>query len=256
MKSLLLGLICFLPVSLVAEELQERGMFKENYALPFSYEAHHPTDRKAQEIKFQFSLYQRIFTVADQPFYVAYTQSSWWQAYDQDQSRPFRETNYNPELFLSLSPIDLWGKPRLQLGAEHQSNGGREPYSRSWNRVYGRFQIEAGSFQIQHKIFWRVPEQPKKYPLDPRGDENPDIVDYYGANELELSTSAGVLDLFGRFRRNLSTSRGAVELMGSYPFGFNSASFVVQYFQGYGENLADYDRQVTKLSVGILLNKL
>jgi len=256
MKVLITFLLLGFPLVVSAQELDEQGMFKENYLFPLSYESQHPNDRRAQEIKFRFSLYQRLFETQGHQAYFAFTQTSWWQAYDQDQSRPFRETNYNPEVFIQLPKFDLWGQPQLQLGAEHESNGGREPYSRSWNRLYGRYQLQASGVQMQHKFFWRVPEQPKQYPLDPTGDENPDIVDYYGANEIQLRTKFGPAEVSGRFRRNLSKGRGSVELMGAYPFGFNSASAVFQYFQGYGESLADYNRSVSKASIGILLNHL
>ena len=105
---------------------------KENYLLPLTW-GNRAEGSADAELKFQFSFKQQLYD----GLYFAYTQKSFWRVLDGEDSRPFRETNYNPELFwrlLRTTPEGLsWGG---DLGFEHESNGAREPTSRSWNRLY------------------------------------------------------------------------------------------------------------------------
>ncbi|MDT8446512.1 MAG: phospholipase A [bacterium] len=236
-------------------DLQTQGLFKSNYALPMAYEADSPEGRTDQEAKYRISLYQRVYAWGPNAIYFAYTQTSWWQLYDQENSRPFRETNYNPEFFLALPPLDVWGEPWLHLGYEHESNGGREPWSRSWDRIYARYGLDWEGLRLRHKVFFRLPEKAKEYPSDPKGDENPDIVEYYGINEVEVILPLGDLEIYNKIRYNAAEGRGSNESNLTYPSGLPGIFLMLQYFQGYGESLIDYNRQVTKWSVGFSLNR-
>ena len=109
------------------------SLHKDNYILLGTWQ-NVATKTEDSELKFQFSFKQEIW----RGFYLAYTQKSFWRWLDADDSRPFRETNYNPEIFYRRLPgTDTtglrWGG---DLGVEHESNGAREPTSRSWNRLY------------------------------------------------------------------------------------------------------------------------
>ncbi|NIP73939.1 MAG: phospholipase A, partial [Gammaproteobacteria bacterium] len=72
-----------------------------NYAQVYGEDAHIPdrpdTEREREEAHFQISLKSRLLECF--PIYFAYTQRSHWQVYDEAASRPFRETNFNPEFF-------------------------------------------------------------------------------------------------------------------------------------------------------------
>jgi phospholipase A1 len=63
------------------------------------------------EAKFQLSVKGRLLTTDDRRWglWFAYTQQSQWQVYSSDISSPFRETNYQPEVFVSF-------RPDVQLG--------------------------------------------------------------------------------------------------------------------------------------------
>ena len=110
------------------------------YPATFSDEFHGPRT----EMIFQFSGKWRVF---GSDAYLAYTQKSFWQWINSDQSSPFRETNYNPEVFYRWIPTaHLFNHWALDAGFEHESNGkGYTPpdaagrptsLSRSWNRLY------------------------------------------------------------------------------------------------------------------------
>jgi len=64
-----------------------------------------PLELNQVELKFQLSFKTKVLqnilgkkTGGD--LWLAYTQSSRWQVYNEAQSRPFRETNYEPEIYL------------------------------------------------------------------------------------------------------------------------------------------------------------
>jgi phospholipase A1 len=57
-------------------------------------------------------------------------------------------------------------------------------------------------------------------------------------------------------RNNLESgfSRGAVELTWSFPLGnYPFLKGYIQYFNGYGESLIDYDNHVNKIGIGFAL---
>lgn len=183
-----------------------------------------------------------------------YTQQAWWQAYNESTetvSRPFRETNHEPELMLDmLSDFKFLGFTNrvIRFGLSHQSNGKVEPYSRSWNRVYVEFLIERGGFAISFKPWYRLPE------LDAE-DDNPDITDYLGHAELKIGwkRSENLYTLMLRNNLESGANRGAIEVSWSFPLGEHAGGYV-QIFSGYGESLIDYNRSVTRLGFGVQLS--
>ena len=92
------------------------------------------------ETKFQVSLKAKIMQDAfgKGDVWVAFTQQSYWQMYNGELSRPFRELNYEPELIftypLNFSAGNLKMK-MIGLSVNHQSNGKEAAHSRSWNRI-------------------------------------------------------------------------------------------------------------------------
>ena len=65
--------------------------------------------------------------------WMGYTQSSRWQVYNGENSRPFRETNYEPEVMLVFRNnyrIGGWNGRLAGIGINHQSNGRSDPLSR------------------------------------------------------------------------------------------------------------------------------
>jgi phospholipase A1 len=108
---------------------------------------------------------------------------SQWQLYSPDISRPFRETNYMPEIFGSFRPgIEVGGMQwnLLNFGYTHQSNGRSDPISRSWDRLFVEAGFERDNFVLLARAWTRI--TPSDYE-----DDNPDIVDYYGHGEITVS---------------------------------------------------------------------
>lgn len=232
---------------------------KPNYILLYNhYDQATDTDFPSTEaeVKFQLSFKHNILWLDYGDLYIAYTQKSFWQTYDVANSRPFRETNYNPELFFRTAE---WNGFTLDIGAEHESNGQTPERTRSWNRFYiiPRYKVDFGTssfFQIEYKLWDRVNEDPKVDENDVEGDENPDIRDYYGLSELRLKLKLGEFVLSTMGRRNFSTDMGAVEVNVSYPI-ISGLYVHLQYFQGYGESLYDYNNRKTTYGIGLMFTR-
>ena len=218
------------------------------------------------EIQFQVSL-KLPFTPkrhSENPelpvLFFAYTGSAWWQAYDSRRSRPFREYNHSPEVFLSVPTGQSalgWTWRSFQFGFEHQSNGRASETSRSWNRLFTQFDLDRRSNHwLSLRSWWRIPEDAKENQTDPEGDDNPDITRFLGHHELRFGYSTTRLSWSVMLRRSLrSTGKGAAELTISYPTGFNPRTrWVLRAFDGYGESLIDYNRRVRRIGIGLMLN--
>jgi phospholipase A1 len=227
------------------------SLHKPMFVLPVTWsEDYHG---RSTEILFDISLKQRLFGI---PLYFGYTQKSFWEAFNSSRSSPFRETDFNPELFYRWVPENqkAWHHTGLDAGFEHESNGRSLPDSRSWNRFYlSPFQA-AGEHVVYWKWWWRVPEDGSKPPNDPGRDDNPDIQDYYGYSELHFEQQ--VFDqhlIHAMVRLNPATGRGAFNLQYSVPNSGNEFFWMFYLWQGYGESLIDYNRSITRVGIGVML---
>jgi len=206
------------------------------------------------QISFKFMLWEDVFRKwKNGDLYFGYTQLAMWQLYNRDISSPFRDTNYEPEAFLAFDTAwDIFGfKNRfLLIGFAHQSNGREEPLSRSWNRIYANFIMHRGNLVLSLKPWFRIPE-------DAASDDNPDIEDYLGYGELRTIYRTGKNTFGIMLRNNLKfhgDNRGAVQFDWSFPLpGTDRIKGYVQYFNGYGECLMDYNASSSRLGAGFLL---
>lgn len=235
---------------------------RPNYFLPYSYnnrpnvnpiKAHTGQDVLKNEAAFQISqkikLWQDVLG-RDMDLWIGYTQRSFWQVYNSDDSSPFRETNYEPEMLLNFrTDFSLLGMRArtVNLGFNHQSNGCSEPLSRSWNRIVGNIGLEKGNFALLLNTWYRIPESAKD-------DDNPDIEDYMGPGEI-WGYYLWNKHRFGMMLRNnlhFSDNRGALQLEWSFPL-VRRVSGYLQFFTGYGESMLDYNHSVNRIGIGFIL---
>lgn len=211
------------------------------------------------ESKFQLSLkvplnYDSMFITGD-GLYIGFTLNAWWQVYASNISKPFRETNYQPEIFY-IAPLKwhpFGGNTDFAVGLEHQSNGRGQGLSRSWNRVYTQFLFEKDNFALSFKPWLKLSENRKAFPLDPQGDENPDIQDYMGNFELSLVYQYNDLEFSLVGRQNLNTHYGAADFGLTFPLWGKLRGYATA-FTGYGESLIDYNHKQTRFGIGISLS--
>jgi phospholipase A1 len=205
------------------------------------------------EAKFQLSFKARLATTDDRRWglWFAYTQQSQWQLYSAENSRPFRETNYSPEVFGSFRPaIDIGGMQwnLLNFGFTHQSNGRADPISRSWDRLFVEAGLERGNFVLLARAWTRIE-------LGDYEDDNPDIVDYYGHGELTglYRWNDNTVSLMAR--GNLGTGKGAAQFTWASRPLLGPLRGYLQVFTGYGESMIDYDWSQTTIGLGVTLNE-
>lgn len=237
------------------------SLHKPTWIMPGSWANAYHDDQT--EAVFQISVKKQVMGSG---LYLAYTQKSFWQAYNTEDSCPFRETNYNPEIFYRIEPENalaryLGGGPiignlGMDLGFEHESNGRSMPESRSWNRAYLTPYYANDNFLIALKL-WYITEESEETPEDGKsGSNNPDIADYMGYGELSLRYQTAGKQLFHLMGRgNPDTGKGAVSLTWSIPVTRGGAFFMIRGFHGYGDSLIDYDREITRIGAGIMLSR-
>lgn len=215
-------------------------------AEPFTKDSLQHLDSKLQ-ISMKTKLAQDVFdTNAD--VWLGYTQQSYWQVYNGKYSRPFRSSDYQPEIFLT-QPIkgDLPGNGSLRMlgaGLVHESNGQSDPLSRSWNRIYAMAGTEWGKLTVIPRLWLIANEE----------SDNPDIGDYMGYGDVrwlyslnDQSTVGGVM------RYNPSTNKGAIQVDYAYPLK-GGMKAILQLFHGYGENIQDYNHKSTNIGIGFMFN--
>jgi len=242
--------------------------YKVNYILPYAaragdYKSYVLTDEyKSVEAELQVSL--KLSVGSDlfglgEVYYLSYTHQAFWQLYA--ESAPFRETTYNPELFVVFPIYDdsKFGMRSLKIAFAHRSNGQGSSEdvdfpdgcynpgnrSRSVNYFYS-------TLRLQHKTL--ITDLTAWVPIFSSMDDNPDLMDYTGYTSLKFSYfyNKSLITLMGR--ANITNGRGAVEATYSYPLVKNVYLYT-KLFSGYTESLIDYDNYITKFSIGFSFSR-
>jgi phospholipase A1 len=222
------------------------------------------TYNRQTEVEFQLSI-QKVLSYnllgLNDYLSLAYTQHVWWQAYD--NSAPFREINYTPEIFFTIpSPYaidEAHNLKAIQLGFRHQSNGQEGYRSRSWNSLFFSSLWQWDRLFLKAQMWYQLPEDLKGDDfydgsnLDASGDDNPDLEEYIGYGDIQIKYLYGKnqFGLTWRNNLNLTDNRGSIELDYSTPLrNSDNTYWYVKYFNGYAESLIDYDRSTSKISFG------
>ncbi len=236
---------------------------RPNYFI-FAYQFDHPNDApynaaypednisfRNAEAKFQLSL---KFPLAlnlfgdNMDLMAGYTNRSFWQVFNHHLSAPFRETNHEPEIWLRWRTDvekDGWTARVFNVGLEHQSNGQSGLLSRSWNRVYTAAVVERDNLALGLRLSKRIPEKMAS-------DDNPDIEKYIGGVEFTAVHHAGHHVTSLMLRTAPDTGKSALQIDYSYPFYKNLRGYI-QYYDGFGESLIDYNYHSRSLGFGIQL---
>ncbi|MDP9155071.1 MAG: phospholipase A [Pseudomonadota bacterium] len=202
--------------------------------------------------KFQFSFKYRLM-LPDDPrsrsfldnLYLAYTQTLIWDL--SAESAPFRDTSYQPQLFYYLQDTgwksSLWSRMGVTAGIGHESNGKSGADSRAINIAFVRPTWDFGDVNSNHLTI-----SPKVYYYITKSG-NEDIQDYRGYVDLLVKYgSPESWQLAATLRKGTKAKYGSVDAQFTYPLAklINSAwggYLWVGYFNGYGEDILDYNQR-------------
>ncbi len=243
-----------------------------NYLLPLGYTEHEYDSYVASDeygnveaelqVSFKINIGNDLFGLGEK-YYLSYSQRSFWQIYE--NSSPFRESNYNPEMFVVFPISDhssYFNMRSITLAYSHLSNGQGQTYdetqytspsqdpdnrSRGIDNLYVNFTFQHDTLITDLKIW--TPDFESKQTSD-----NPDIMDYIGYTKLKFTYFWGknMFTLMGR--GNPKTGKGAMEATYSYPL-VNGTFLYAKVFSGYAESLIDYNNNITKFAIGFSFSR-
>jgi len=231
--------------------------YKTNYFLPLSYRlsgdysdntnlGHESFQTETEfQLSFKYDISTNLFGLGE-VYTAAYTQKSFWQLYT--ESAYFRETNYNPEVFVRF-PVTLFKKNNnfkaFQLGFAHQSNGRGGDEERSWNYLYTSMYFQIKSIFIDFRLWADVGSL----------EYNEDLMDYLGYGYFKIIMPYKKHFFKTKFKYCIE-GYGSSELNYSYPVPLrDDLFFYLKVFDGYGESLIDYNQRVKKLGIGFSISR-
>lgn len=225
------------------------GLYKDNYFV-FGPAIGQRMTKENTNVKFQISVAQRL-TKSTLPLgtylYLFYSQKVFWNVLE--NSMPMTDLNFNPGIGLS-KPLFVKNRfiGKVSLILEHESNGRDGDQSRSWNKISLAANIMVDPNLMIHGKVW-IPI------VD--GMNNKDILDYSGIYQIGMQvfssnrrfTGSVVLTKRRGWNFNYNTS---LELAYRVWKRDNQYLFL-QYYNGYGEGLLDYNKFHSQLRIGLVI---
>ena len=221
------------------------GLWKGNYFIT-GIATNKPVSQYTADIKFQFSLYLRLWRINNVDIFTTYTQRCVWDIYQ--KSNPFRETLFGPGVWASWRKSD---QLRLFFGIEHESNGVGNEQSRSFNCAtvatiyepldHWRFGARAWyGFLFHHKTI------------------NPGYFRYRGVMHMwgTFHTRNDRFHVTALVNPTITFAKYNVQIDAEWKMAKRGnwlPSLFVQYCYGYGETMIDYSRRTSKIRIGFSL---
>lgn len=224
-------------------------LYKDNYFIGGTTIGQTPSKTNS-DVKFQISIAQRL-TKSTLPFntylFLMYNQKCFWNVFE--KSMPMHDFNFNPGIGLTRLIIvknRLVGKATMII--EHESNGKDGTESRSWNRItFGANIFIDPHFMIHGKVWIPI--------ID--GQNNHDILRYCGIYQTGLSVTSQNnrfgLSVILTKRQGWNLNFNTVVEVNYRVFKKDNQSLFLQYYNGYGESLIDYNQFHSRLRIGFVI---
>lgn len=232
------------------------AMYKDNYFIT-GIPTNKAITKYTANAKFQISIRQRVSKTIlpfNTSLMLTYTQKSFWNIYA--KSSPFKDNNYNPGLAF-VRPLVYKNQLRgsAVVALEHESNGKDSLDSRGWNYLTwtGIYFFNA-SLTLQVKM-WAGFLDHGDSELDGDGG-NPDLFKYRGYGLIALNYRSRDDNFWASAiinpRRKLGNFNTQLELNIRFHRVANQY-FFIQWYNGYGESLLDYNQYTSMLRVGLCI---
>jgi phospholipase A1 len=205
--------------------------------------------------------------VEDLNLFGAYTEYLMWDT--RADSAPFRDINHNPELFYRQFVSSNW-LTYVDYGIfEHMSNGRDGDDSRSIDRRYLRFKSQrisrlapftnvSQNITFEFKYFDYIPGSMS---------DNRDYDNYVASCQLKFTakqlinfhalkdSETYIVITPGKNPKTLDFDRGSIEIghIFNYEFWGLNPRIYLQVFNGFAENMLDYDQVQHAVRVGVII---
>lgn len=224
-------------------------LYKDNYFLVGTELGRKPTSDNS-DVKFQISISQRL-TKSTLPFgtylFLTYSQKCFWQVFK--ESLPMYDLNFNPGIGIA-KPLFNKGRyiGKVSLMLEHESNGKDSVNSRSWNKIsLGANIIIDENLMVHGKVWIPIVD----------GQNNKDILDYSGIWQSGIAVTSPnkrfgwALTLVKR--RGWNFNHNIIFEFNWRIFKKDNQFLFLQYYNGYGENLLDYNKHHNRIRIGLVI---
>ena len=225
------------------------GLYKDNFFTVGTSLGRKPTEYNS-DVKFQISFSQRL-TKSVLPWhshlFLFYSQRAMWNVFE--ESMPFHDLNFNPGIGVSkliISKNRLLGKVTFLI--EHESNGRDGEASRSWNKLSISGSLLILPDLMIHGKFW-IPI------VD--GQNNKDILRYSGLFQGGIQyispNKRWVIDATLVKRKGWNMNFNTIINVGFRLSNRANQFLMLHFYDGYGENLLDYNKYHCRLRLGLLI---
>ena len=228
------------------------GLWRNSY-FTTGFATNKPVSKYTSDVKFQLSLALRLWHIekSEVDIFATYSQRSIWDIYQ--KSCPFRETLYNPGIWVAWQTSN---QVRLLFGVEHESNGIGNELSRSLNCataacLYEPLDHWRFGMRLWYGYFFHNENIYQGY-FRYRG-----VMQAWGTfhtrdERLQVTALVNPTITFAKYNLQVEASWRLAKRSDWIP------SLFVQYCYGYGETMIDYNLRASKIRIGISLinNKL
>ena len=225
------------------------GIYKDTYFVAGTALNAKPTEYNS-DVKFQISFRHRL-TKSILPFhshlFLAYSQKAIWNVFE--ESLPFHDLNFNPGIGVQNLVVHngrLVGNATIML--EHESNGRDGEASRSWNKVtFGYAAVIDPRLEVYAKTWIPI--------ID--GQQNKDILKYCGifqtGTQYISEDQRWVADVTFVKRQGWNLNFNTILNVGFRLSKKRNQYLMLHFYDGYGENMLDYNKYHCNLRLGLLI---
>ena len=225
------------------------SLYRDNYFAVGTTPTHKPNGDNSN-VKFQVSIAQKL-TKSTLPWhtylYLCYTQHVVWDVFK--NSMPMHDFTFNPGIGIAKPLFNrerFIGKATLMI--EHMSNGRDSIWSRSWNRIsLGATILISENIAVDGKIWIPIVD----------GMNNKDILKYTGIFQGGVTIFNNKHNFGGALhfvkRKGWNLSYNTILDIFWRPWDRANQYFFLQWYNGYGETLIDYNKFTNMVRVGILI---